>query len=278
MQDRLIEISRAIYGDRAVLRVVSPGKLRLLRRNARYMKKETFDQLSDNLSRDGMMTSIPLCHPIAERVDWQECPEQDLEVLSGNHRVKGASRSGLQQIVVLVIPHQDDEQKVAIQLSHNSISGSDDQQILAELWSELRSIDAKLYSGLDSETINELEKIKFHGFTAEPVRTEKVVLWFLPEEVEDLDRMLTACAEILAADRAYMAPLERYGKLFAAIAATKKRENIKNTAVAFMRLIDLVHEANERAESIGSDAPGDQPGEGCATHPPRSGAVTEEVQ
>lgn len=222
-----------IYQDRAAFRVVDPASLTLLKRNAHFMKKSAFDQLASNVARDGMLSSIPLCHALTDG---------SLEVLSGNHRVRAAITAGIERIVVLVIPQQDAQRRIARQLSHNSLVGEDDRQILAELWKELQSIDAKLYSGLDSQLAGELEKIKFCGFSAERIRTECIVLWFLPEEVQTLDDLINEADKVAASDITYVAPLTKYKALFDALLSTKRCRNIKNTAVAFGYLIDRISE------------------------------------
>ena len=248
---RLAEISRLMYGDKAELRMVDPRSLILLKHNARFMRRSQFEQLRNNVERDGMLSSVPLCHTL---------PDQNLEVLSGNHRAKAAIQADLLRILVLVIPFQGQDEKIAKQLSHNAIAGEDDKQILASLWSEIQGIEQKLYSGLDSETIAELEKISFSAFNAEQVRTEQITLWFLPEEVQDLDKLLDSALPHLVSQEIYAAPLAKYQKLFDALVKIKRLGKIKNTAVAFAWLIDKLQEVDISAESIDSDATGHQPG------------------
>ncbi len=240
-----------MYGDKAELRMVDPRSLILLKHNARFMRRSQFEQLRNNVERDGMLSSVPLCHTL---------PDQNLEVLSGNHRAKAAIQADLLRILVLVIPFQGQDEKIAKQLSHNAIAGEDDKQILASLWSEIQGIEQKLYSGLDSETIAELEKISFSAFNAEQVRTEQITLWFLPEEVQDLDKLLDSALPHLVSQEIYAAPLAKYQKLFDALVKIKRLGKIKNTAVAFAWLIDKLQEVDISAESIDSDATGHQPG------------------
>ncbi|WP_437187807.1 ParB/Srx family N-terminal domain-containing protein [Planctomicrobium sp. SH668] len=239
---RLSEISEQIYGGKACFRLVNPRRLRLLTKNARFMKKETFSQLTKNVTKDEMLSSIPLVHPVKDGLDYRNCPEEELEVISGNHRVKAAKEAGFESIVVLSIPHQRNEAKVAKQLSHNAISGTDDDQLLRELYEELSSIEAQLYSGLDSEDVQQLKDIEFSGFGAEPVRTEKIVLWFLPEEVAELDKILLEASEIASADKVYLVAESNYKEIFNAITKTKTIKNIANTAVAFMVLASELSE------------------------------------
>jgi hypothetical protein len=269
LNGRLAEISLALYEGRATLRIVDPKSIVLLKRNARYMKKAMFEQLTKNIGDDGMLSSVPLCH------EKQNGEEPELECLSGNHRIQAAVKAGLTRVLVLVIANQDQDGKIARQLSHNALVGEDDRQILADLWRDLSDIRSKLYSGLDSKLIAELEKIRFTGFTAQPLRTEQIALWFLPEEVQSIDELLGESLKVAAADATYIAPLAKYALLFDSLVRTKTKHNIKNTAVAFMWLIDRMAEVlmeieGKRVGSIESDASADQAEEGAASAPPRS--------
>ena len=49
--------------------------------NARYMRKEQFDQLTRNIARDGVLTSVPLVY---------QPPGETPEILSGHHRIAAA--------------------------------------------------------------------------------------------------------------------------------------------------------------------------------------------
>lgn len=236
LNERLQEISRMIYGERAQLRIVSPESLKLLGKNARFMKKPTFDQLVQNVAKDKMLSSVPLV---------EEHGDGTLEVVSGNHRIKSAIAAGLKEVLVLVVPHVDNPTKVARQLSHNAIAGEDDPQILAELWKELNALESKLYSGLDSELVKQLEDMKFAGFNAEQVRTEKIVLWLLPEEVTDIEALSSDWADFAGAKGVYLGPLSRYQILFDALVKVKKFANVKNTAIAFMAILDRLAELGE---------------------------------
>lgn len=252
LNQRLQEISRQLYGEKLELRAVDPKSLVLLRKNARYMAKETFDQLTRNVQGDGALSSVPLCHTLKDGT---------LEVLSGNHRVKAAIQASLPTILVLVFPEQlQPGRKVAVQLSHNAIAGQDDQQLLTELWNEIDSIQEKLYSGLDSKAIGELTKIQFSGFGPAQIRTEQVVLWFLPDELKSFDQVLEAMSQLASAQTVYMAPLAKYDALFQLLVAKKKRDNIKNTSVAFMALIDeLIAYEKHRAQQQPNPKPVESP-------------------
>jgi len=231
----LQSVATQVYGERMTLMLVDPKSIRLLGKNARYMTKPKFDQLTDNIKQDGLLSSVPLCHTLADG--------NELEVLSGNHRVQAAVEAGVEAILVLVIPYElDNAQRRAVQLSHNSLSGSDDRQVLAEIWAEIDTLDLRLYAGLDSKETDELAAINFEALGAAQVKTEKVVLWFLPEEVEDLDQLIASAAELAGADAVYMAPAKSYERLFRKLVDVKAMRNIKNTAVAMSYLFDQIAE------------------------------------
>lgn len=248
---KLAEISQRLYGEKLYLKVVDPRELLPMRKNARYMPKEMFDQLTRNISQDGAMHSVPLCHTL---------DNGKLEILSGNHRVQAAIKAKLQTIVALVIPTElKPGQKRAVQISHNALAGRDDMQLLSELWNEIEDINEKIYAGLDSDVIGELQKIKFSGFGPAQIRTEQVTVWFLPDELEKFEQVIEAMTTLALSKTVYMAPLEKYEKLHKLLVQKKKSANIKNTSVAFMALIDelIEHEREKnrtKRETADADA------------------------
>ena len=104
------------------------SELKLLEKNARYMKGPQFERLVENIRRDGVLTSFPLVHREGKA----------LEVISGNHRVSAAIKAGIEESdVIEVTTPLTRQQFVALQLSHNAIAGQDDPNILRSLYDEL---------------------------------------------------------------------------------------------------------------------------------------------
>jgi hypothetical protein len=120
------------------LDLVDPKALSPLKKNAHFMRNETFKNLVANVKADGALASVPFC--------WKD-ERGDYHTLSGNHRVQGAIAAGLEKILVMYddrpLSHQ---QRVAIQLSHNLINGQDDPAILNELWQEISDLGLKYYA------------------------------------------------------------------------------------------------------------------------------------
>lgn len=233
VKNQLVESSKLLFGEKAQLCIVDPKAVIPLKKNARYMSKPMFDQLSENIKDDGFLSSVPLC---------QELKNGRFEVLSGNHRVQAAIRAGLERILIIVIPPQSHSHKVAIQLSHNALEGEDDSDLLADIWSGIIDWDDKLYSGLDSEFFEELDPVEFQAFSSSRPETRRIVLWFLSEEVETLDALLREADAAAVSDDFYLVPAQKFDELFNALISIKKLHNIKNTATAFMWLMNQLKE------------------------------------
>lgn len=217
-----------MFGDACELRLVCPKELKLLSENARYFKKDIFDQLVNNIRSDGRMSSVPLC-----------CIHNGkLEVLSGNHRVQAAIIAGIKLILVLVIIDNITEgRRVAIQISHNSLVGEDDKQILSDLWSKIDEIEYKCYAGLSSDTIEDIKKIKLVDFTTPVFRTKQVSFVFVEPDAAFIDDVMDELQHS-PADTIYMADIKHFDVFFAAIKSIKKKHNIKNGSLAMLRLLE----------------------------------------
>ncbi|MBU4355724.1 MAG: ParB/RepB/Spo0J family partition protein [Proteobacteria bacterium] len=213
------------------LEMVTPGELKLLEKNARYMKAEQFQNLVENVKKDGNLSSLPLCYR-----------EKDgkLRVLSGNHRVQAGRQAGVEQILVMVVGDEKDaDERLAIQLSHNAIAGQDDLVILKDLWESIKDVQAKVYAGLDSDTVKALQGIQFAAIAEQRLQYKIVTFTFLGHEVENLDELMKAIAVAFASDVVYLATLEAYAPLYELMLKIKKHCLIKNTTAAFMKYNEL---------------------------------------
>ncbi len=224
---------------------VNPAELKLLEKNAHYMEPGEFARLVDNIKKDGALTSTPVVYRGV--------------VLSGNHRVQASLKAGLETIAVINILSElnDDEQK-AIQLSHNSINGKDDKNILRELFDSIESLDMKLYSGLTDDDFN-ISDIEVESLSFIQPSYEDMVIAFLPEEkalfVEALEKIGKK-----AKDKLILAGSHTdFNNVFQAVITTKSQLNIINTAEAFKAMSQLAMEKLKEMED-GETEETDQPG------------------
>jgi hypothetical protein len=237
----LEEISRSFLGSAAVLQIVNPKDLQLLKENARYFKRETFKQLSSNIEKDGRLSSVPLCLRLAGG---------KLEVLSGNHRVKAAIQANIERIVVIVLTQDISRaEKIAIQLSHNSLAGEDDINILSELWAKIEDINHKLYAGLSSDTLNQIQPVKLVPFTTPQVYTKYVVFAFTDPEYENLEEIIRELSTIHPATL-YLSHIKDFETFFEKIKKVKTKHNIKNASLAMVKMMEIITASLAQKEHI----------------------------
>jgi hypothetical protein len=228
----LKEVSKTIFGDFAVLQIVDPKNIKLLKQNARYFKRSTYKQLVDNIKKDQRLSSVPLCHAIDKNI---------YEVLSGNHRVKVAIDAGVEYILIIVVLKKLSKSKqISIQLSHNALVGLDDPNILADLWTKIDDIKEKLYAGLSSDVVKEIKNIKLITFTTPQVYTKTITFTFTDSEKENIDKIIKEL-EAYTTNEIHMAHIEQYDDFFKALRKVKKTQNIKNSSLAMVKLLEIVN-------------------------------------
>lgn len=212
------------------LALVDPASLKELDKNAHYMTHETFQNLVENIQRDGALASVPFC--------WHD--GTTFHVLSGNHRVKAALAAGVGRILILF----DDrplsrQERVAIQLSHNAINGKDDPALLKELWAEIDDLSLKYYAGLDDKQLEQLVDTQFKSMREAVLDYKSIMFLFLPEEVETLENAFQRAVESTVCEEAVTARLTEFSRLVDALDKTKASYATKNHAVALSIVLDV---------------------------------------
>ncbi len=243
--ETLKTLSRTLYGESLVLMVVDPRTLRLLTKNARIFSKDSFQQLIANIRQDKRLSSVPLCHRMKDGA---------LEILSGNHRVEASIQADVAYILVMVIEEDlSTSQKIAVQLSHNSLSGTDDPVVLAELWAQIEDVESKLYAGLSSDVVERLEKIELVGFTTPQVFTRTLTLAFVDTEVAHFNAVLEQL-DSLPSKEVHVADLQHFDRFFSLLEAAKKNFDVRNTSLAVLKLLDLCEDVLKKT-TLESEAP-----------------------
>jgi len=215
-------------------------------KNARYMEKHEFDRLVANIRQDGCLTSAPLVYDLDVKG----------EVLSGNHRVKAGIEAGIESCsVIVIVTPLTPEQKVAIQLSHNRLTGKDDASVLKELYDFLGSLPDKAYSGLTDDDFK-IDEISIQPISFAAPETETVTLLFLKEDQQVfLDQLETL--ERLAKKKGntvVMANMSDFYAFYNNIVAIKQVENILNMAEAIKILAETALEQHAGSSS-GASSP-----------------------
>lgn len=207
------------------IRRVALADLQFLQKNAHYMDPDEFARLVANIKADGVLTSLPVVYRGT--------------VLSGNHRTQAAIKAGLEESdVIEIINELTADEQLAIQLSHNSIKGKDDSNILRELYASINSLDLKLYSGLTDDDFK-ITDVEVQTLSFVQPTYEDMVIAFLPEEknlfIEALEKIgKKAKDRLIIAGR-----ISDFDLLFNAVINAKSKLNIINTAEALKTVAEL---------------------------------------
>lgn len=130
------------------------SQIKLIKKNARFMEQSMFNQLVKNIRRDGQLSSVPFC---------VEHEDGTYTVVSGNHRVQAANMAGITSCYVMCVNEKDitNDEIRAIQLSANSISGQDDNEILKQLLDEITDVALKEYAHISEEVLDSVKDIQY---------------------------------------------------------------------------------------------------------------------
>jgi len=195
--------------------------------NAHFMPKNVYDQLVANVQRDGNLSSMPFC--------WKK-PTGEMSILSGHHRVEAAIQAGAQKVLFLYTDAKlNEQQRIAIQLSHNSLVGLDDTAILKEQWAKLRDVSLKLYSGLDDRALKTFNPVLYSSYNEASLRVQTIELQFLSTELEAIKTTFEKLNK--SARHHFAARMEDFEPFLEAFIRLKESSTIYNSSTAFLMLI-----------------------------------------
>lgn len=248
---------------------IDPRQLQLLDINARYMRQETYQRLVENIKSDGVLTQDPLIWRIHD--DHTQTPTDDEHqylVLSGNHRTSAAIDAGLTLIDAIAIDeYLTPDRRVALQLSHNAISGEDDPAILKTIYEGIDDVEMRIYSGLDDKTLDLMDKVSIVSISEANLEFQTISMTFLPDEVEQVEAIWESVKKQIAGSKtAYLARWSDYDRFLDGLATASDANNIKNTATALMIVLDVFNAHMSDLTDAFLDAQGEP--KGTAKHVP----------
>lgn len=211
----------------------------LLEKNARFMTQETFNQLVDNIKRDGQLSSVPFCVPKGDKY----------EVISGNHRVQAGKMAGLTTITIMLAENLSNDEIRAIQLSHNSIHGQDDLQLLRELMNEITDVGLKEYAGIDESIFSELEKFDYD--IVQP--TNDIVFMnftFFDSDYDDLENLMKEIEENGNIENNVLIPKENYDMFNKTVSAIQNKYKLKAYGLTIVKMMQLATKQLEYEQSV----------------------------
>lgn len=223
-------------GGHIKLAIVPIQELQFLEKNARFMKNEQFQNLVENIRKDGQLSQLPYCYK-------QE--DGKYKVLSGNHRSKAAIAAGMTEIPVLYTERElSKDEQIAIQLSHNAISGEDDPVILQELYNEIDDLNLKYYAGLDDKLLEQLDNVQIAGIGEAQLDYTSVSFLFLPEERDRMVEVLSEAVEEMN-DETVLARFSEYDRVLLAQSKVQSSYDVHNGATSLMLILDIFERHQE---------------------------------
>jgi len=198
------------------------------------MKHEEFNRLVANIKKDGKLTSTPFLY----------FEDSEYLCLSGNHRTRASIEAGLDEIDCLATDTPlTEEQKIAIQLSHNAITGQDDPATLKELYEKILDTELKKYSGLDDKTLELLDKFGTFSISEANLRFQTLSMVFLPDDLEAAKQVIAQAIEVnKSSDETWLARMSAYDQWLDSQEVASSAHNVKNVATA----VDLILKVFER--------------------------------
>jgi hypothetical protein len=209
----------------------------LLDRNARYMTREQQDRLTSNIKHDGFLSQLPFG---IRRSDGK------YKIISGNHRVKSAIKADLEKILILYGDELnfDDKRQLAVQISHNSISGQDDLVLLKSLYMDLDDLFLKQYSGIDEKLLFDCKTLDLSAIAEKDLELYSLTFMFCEVHRERVERLLDALEQKVGLDgestNIIVGDPDRFISIMTKV---QKQFGIKNRSTALLKMCELCEKA-----------------------------------
>lgn len=199
--------------------------------NANRMTDEDFAALCDNIGLSGL-SSVPCCY---------RKENGRFVMISGHHRLRACKKLHYKTMGILWVDEAElsRDEIIAIQLSHNSLHGEDDKNILKKLFSQIQSVDFKKFAHINMEEIKPVSSEGLSLFAMKENYTISIILY--NNSVENIEELIVDIREaskssdvVLLADQD---PNEEW--YLNLIKSIRKEYHIKSTNVAFSKILEL---------------------------------------
>ncbi|MBD5585830.1 MAG: ParB N-terminal domain-containing protein [Clostridia bacterium] len=206
--------------------------------NANEMTGEDFATLCDNIGKSGL-SSVPCCY---------RKENGRFVMISGHHRLRACKKNYFKKMGILYCEESElsRDEIIAIQLSHNSLHGSDNTSILKKLFEQIQSIDYKKFAHIN---IDEIKPVSNEGLSIFALKENFVFSIILyPDSFQNLDELYGDIREEAKKSDALILADQTNEELFMKIQTEiGKQYDIKSPAICFAKLLEL---ANERLTEI----------------------------
>ena len=152
-----------------------------------------------------------------------------------------AISAGLEKIPRIITDDEmSEEQRIAIQLSHNAIVGQDDPDVLKKLYDKILDIDLKEYSGLDDKTLGLLDKASSQAMSEANLEFQVLSIVYLPDELKEAQRVIDKAREaVKTGSDIWLATDKEYEAWLDAQETASSAYNVKNVSAAIKIILDV---------------------------------------
>lgn len=207
--------------------------------NANEMSAEDFATLCENIGLSGL-SSVPCCY---RKFNGR------YGMISGHHRLRACKKNHFKKIGILWCDESDlsEDEIIAIQLSHNSLHGEDNQSILKLLFGRIKNVDFKKFAHIN---IDEVAPVSTDGISVFALKENFVFTIILyPNSFESLDELYGDIREqAKKSDTLILAHQEDNEMALLKLQQDIGNQfNIKSPSITFAKLLEL---AKERLDEI----------------------------
>jgi len=224
--------------------------LREQEKNAQVMSPDKFSRLVENIAGDKRLESLPLC--VMKKS--QDGESAEFHIISGHHRLRAARKAGISEVFILVdeSPLTEDQIK-SKQLSHNSLVGQSDAQLLKELFDSIETIDNKIMSGITSDDFDMVKNLKSSIEEIKiDINYEFISIAFLPTDFEKWNEIMPMLQK-KEENKNFAANIELFPQFKDQVREVFERENIRSISSALVKMLDIVKEYYENKPIINND-------------------------
>lgn len=202
--------------------------------NANKMTEEEFKKLIQNIQKSGGLSSAITCYKKADGL---------FVIISGHHRYAACVKLTYVTVPVIYALEEDltPDEIIALQLSHNSLHGSDDNGILKKMFEDIQSMDFKFFANID---IDEVGSVKTENYSFTPELVHYTVSFVLYQDAFDnlkeilgiVDELRPTSDLVIVADGS-----DTEDSFLKLISDTKKEHGIKSSGIALSKIIELAN-------------------------------------
>ena len=193
--------------------------------NARYMKAEMFERLTENIKKDNRLESLPFC----------ALTENGIEIVSGHHRVRAVRQAEIYEIFVIVdVTGLSRDRIKAKQLAHNSIDGYDNSELVKRIFDSIEDASSKLEAFVPEEIVEQFKKVSVGDVNVE-MDIQQVQLMFFKYEKQCIEKL---CNYLEENDIVYADEIKNFEKVKKVIKETGKEYGIRAIGTVLTRLCE----------------------------------------